>query len=252
LYVLRLTFHAGREPRDEENQIKAMQEKARNPDNQSNFNSDLHQMITSSVADERELKESESEDESFESDKEDDDDTDNEWGGEPSRIEATVLSHVKNINDAAWLIVELHKEYTKQEQQRIGGWQKGILYGIGTGGASSSRVVSQDSNSGESSSDKRKKRRLSKNQGREFDDEELDGNGDDGNNTPPGDNSDPALTSTGIRMPFACPFHKRDPYSFCGNTQTGNLSLPNLSYRPKNYSALNVHPKLRTPLVMDK
>jgi hypothetical protein len=162
--------------------------------------------------------ETESEEDDSETDQEDED-NDNEWSGEPSRIETAVLSYVEDLNDAAWLIVELHKEYTKQEQQKIGGWQKGVVHCQGSSTSSNSQAYSGDGDAGGGSSHRGKKRRLSESRGKRSGDEgDEDNDGNDGDGPQALINSTP---ETNQQKPlFACPFHKLDPDMFCFNDLT--------------------------------
>ncbi|KAH8668888.1 hypothetical protein BX600DRAFT_510942 [Xylariales sp. PMI_506] len=164
--------------------------------------------------------ETESDEDESDTDKEDEQD-DNEWGGQPSRIETAVLSYVQDLDDAAWLIVELQKEYKDQEQRKIGGWQKGIVVNSqGSSTGSNSQEFSGSGPARDTSSSRGKKRRLSESRGKE-----SDGEGDQGDDEGDGDIPQNLIIPESqdgqqSRLPFACPFHKWDPDTFCFNTAT--------------------------------
>ncbi|KAI1209320.1 uncharacterized protein F4807DRAFT_428002 [Annulohypoxylon truncatum] len=159
------------------------------------------------------------EDEDFESDEEQDDD---EWGGEPDRIETAVLTNVEDLEFAAWLIMDLHKDQIHREERRIGGWQRGIIqYQNSPKSGEGSQQPYMSSSTDQKHSKSRKRRRLSGSRRRDSDDGDGEERDDgEGNGSP--ENHDDGSTSGELRGRYACPFNKSDPSRFCSNPFTGD------------------------------
>ncbi|KAI0829542.1 hypothetical protein F5Y06DRAFT_282603 [Hypoxylon sp. FL0890] len=163
---------------------------------------------------------SELEDGDFDSDDEEHDD--DEWGGEPDRIETAVLKNVEDLGFAAWLVVELHKDKAQTEAWRIGGWQKGVANcQKSPDSGENSQQTYGDSNGDRKSSRSHKRRRFSKSQERGSDDGDGEERDDgEGNGSP--ENHDDGSASGDPRGRYACPFNKSDPALFCSNPFTGD------------------------------
>ncbi|OTA68710.1 hypothetical protein K449DRAFT_419343 [Hypoxylon sp. EC38] len=131
---------------------------------------------------------SEPEDDYFDSEDEGDND---EWNGEPDRIETAVLTHVEDLGFATWLIMKLHSDQVHIKEERIGG--------------------------------PRKRQRLSDSNGQGSDNgggEERDEGDGDGDRSP--EDQDDGSASGGRKgRQYACPFNKADPDRFCDNSNTG-------------------------------
>lgn len=145
-----------------------------------------------------------------------------EWSGEPDKIEAAVLANVEDLEFAAWLIMELHRDQAHNEAQRIGGWQKGVVNCRGSPGSGESQgQTSVSSYEGRASSNSRKRRRVSESDDRYSDDGDGEERDDgEGNGSPV--NQDDSLTSGNVPRKYACPFNKLDPSRFRGNSISDN------------------------------
>ncbi|KAI0845426.1 hypothetical protein F5Y00DRAFT_272862 [Daldinia vernicosa] len=161
---------------------------------------------------------SEFEDDDFDSDDEEDND---DWAGEPDKIETAVLMNVPDLEFAASLIMDLHKDRVHSEARRIGGWQKGVVtYQNSPGAGESSRQSFVNPNAGQRSSKSHKKQRLSRSRGGSSDD--GDGERDDGEGSGSPENHDDGSISGEQRGRYACPFNKSAPTIFCSNPITGD------------------------------
>ncbi|OTB17409.1 hypothetical protein K445DRAFT_374561 [Daldinia sp. EC12] len=166
---------------------------------------------------------SKSVDEDINSDFEDDDfdSDDDEWGGEPDKIETAVLMNVSDLNLAASLIMELHKDRVHSEARRIGGWQKGIVtYQTTSGSGENSRQSFANSSAGQRPSQSRKKQRFASSRRKGSDD--GDGERDEGEGSGSPENHDDGSISGEQRGRYACPFNKSEPDRFCSNPVTGD------------------------------
>ncbi|XXH02936.1 hypothetical protein Hte_009326 [Hypoxylon texense] len=144
-----------------------------------------------------------------------------EWSGEPDKIETVVLANVEDLEFAAWLIVELHKDQVHNEAQKIGGWQKGVINFQGSPGSGESQgQTSMSSYEGRGSSNSRKRRRVSESDDRYSDDGDGEERDDEGSGSPV--NQDGGLTPGNVPRKYACPFNKLDPARFRGNTTSDN------------------------------
>ncbi|KAI2782535.1 hypothetical protein F4815DRAFT_425668 [Daldinia loculata] len=160
---------------------------------------------------------SEFEDDDFDSEDEEDND---EWAGEPDKIETAVLMNIPDLEFAASLIMELHKDRVHSEARRIGGWQKGVVTCQNSpGSGESSRQSFVNPSAGQRASKSRKKQRLSRSRGGGSDD--GDGERDDEGSGSP-ENHDDGSISGEQRGRYACPFNKSDPARFCSNPITGD------------------------------
>ncbi|KAI1803019.1 hypothetical protein F4811DRAFT_526768 [Daldinia bambusicola] len=182
-------------------------------DNNDENDSSLEHPSTSSQSIDEEFN-SECEDDDFDSD-------DDEWGGEPDKIETAVLMNVPALDFAASLIMELHKDRVHSEARRIGGWQKGVVTcQASPGSGENSRQSFPNSSAGKRSSQSRKKQRFSGARGGGSDDEEGEREEGEGSGSP--ENHDDASISGEQRGRYACPFNKSDPRRFCSNPDTGD------------------------------
>ncbi|RYP21741.1 hypothetical protein DL767_009203 [Monosporascus sp. MG133] len=145
---------------------------------------------------------------------------DNEWSGEPDRIEDAVLASVPDLRLAALLIVELYKEYAQDQECKIGGWQKAVITCQGSGGPSKNQQPSDNSPTDRDHGNSRKRRRLDEHPGRGSNDDDWEEKDEgDGDDSPP--NPKGGLTSVPLsKRMFACPFHKMDPERFRFNEAT--------------------------------
>ncbi|KAI1771230.1 hypothetical protein F4818DRAFT_430554 [Hypoxylon cercidicola] len=146
----------------------------------------------------------------------------NEWSGEPDRIETAVLANVEDLEFAAWLIMELHKDQMLSEEQRIGGWQRGVANCQGSSGSGESQgQTSMSSYGDQTSANSRKRRRVSESDDRCSDDGDREEREDgDGNGSPA--NQDGGLAPGGVTRRYACPFNKLNPARFRGNSTSEN------------------------------
>ncbi|KAI0105855.1 hypothetical protein F4814DRAFT_429734 [Daldinia grandis] len=159
---------------------------------------------------------SEFEEDDFDSDDEEDND---EWAGEPDKIETAVLMNIPDLEFAASLIMELHKDRVHSEARRIGGWQKGVVTCQDSpGSGEGARQSFVNSSAGQRSSKSRKKQRFSKSRGGGSDD--GDGERDDGEGSGSPENHDDGSISGEQRGRYACPFNKSDSAKFCSNAIT--------------------------------
>lgn len=147
---------------------------------------------------------------------------DDEWSGEPDRIETAVLANVEDLEFAAWLIIQLHRDQAQRKAQKIGGWQKGVVSCQGSSGSGESQRQASISSSGDQrSSNPRKRKRTSESDDRFSDDGDGEERDDgEGNGSPV--NQDDDLTSGNVTRKYACPFNKLDPNRFGSNTTPNN------------------------------
>ncbi|KAI0895636.1 hypothetical protein F4806DRAFT_496550 [Annulohypoxylon nitens] len=150
------------------------------------------------------------------------DDDDDEWSGEPDRIERAVLTNVEDLEFAAWLIVGLHKDQNHREERRIGGWQRGIIkYQNSPESGEGSQHIHLGSGGDNEHHRSRKRRRLSNSRCRGSDDGDgEDRDDDEGNGSP--ENHDEGSIPEEPRGRYACPLNKSDPVKFCSNPVTGD------------------------------
>jgi hypothetical protein len=144
-----------------------------------------------------------------------DDEEDDEWSGEADKIEAAVLASVPDLKHAAWLIVDLYREYVRDEECKIGGWQEGVTKCQGSQESPGSQQPFEGYQN-YSSRSRRKRRRhdygSDNDDGGDKDDEDRGG-------SPPRLEESPRAIPARTRK-FACPFYKLNPQRYCENETT--------------------------------
>ncbi|KAI6081365.1 hypothetical protein F4821DRAFT_249470 [Hypoxylon rubiginosum] len=173
---------------------------------------------------------------------------DDEWSGEPDRIETAVLANVEDLEFAAWLIIQLHRDQAQRKAQKIGGWQKGVVSCQGSSGSGESQRQASISSSGDQrSSNPRKRKRTSESDDRFSDDGDGEERDDgEGNGSPV--NQDDDLTSGNVTRKYACPFNKLDPNRFGSNT-TPNNEFRVCESGSKNIQRLKEHIKRKHSII---